>query len=93
MVAAGIPPPQTQVEFPALHIRVDMGWPEWRVALEYDGVQHWADARQRAWDLERIALLEAHGWAVIRVSAAMMGRPQVIVDRVRTKLQKAGCPL
>lgn len=26
-------------------------------------------------------------------SAAMMGRPQVIVDRMRTKLQKAGCPL
>lgn len=25
VVAAGIPPPQTQVEFPALHIRVDMG--------------------------------------------------------------------
>lgn len=93
VVAAGIPPPQTQIEFPALRIRVDMGWPQWRVALEYDGVQHWADARQRAWDIERIALLEAQGWTVIRVSAAMMGRPQVIVDRVRTKLLQAGCPL
>ena len=37
--------------------------------------------------------MEAQGWTVIRLSAAMMGRPQVIVDRVRTKLLQAGCPL
>jgi len=69
-----------------------MGWREWRVAVEYDGVQHWSDRRQRSWDIERIALLEGAGWVVVRVSAEMMSRPHVIVERVRAKLRAAGCP-
>ena len=91
LVLAGFPKPQMQIEFRDLHIRVDMGWPEWKVAVEYDGIQHWTDGRQRSWDIERIALLEAAGWTVIRVSAEMLARPHVIVERVRTKLRAAGC--
>ncbi|MGY4710766.1 DUF559 domain-containing protein [Mycolicibacterium sp. CBM1] len=93
IVGGGLPPPETQIEFPYLRIRVDMGWREWKVAVEYDGVQHWTDRRQRAWDIERIAHLEAAGWVVVRVSAEMMSRPTVIVDRVAGKLRAAGCPL
>lgn len=93
LVAGGLPRPETQIRFADLHIRVDMGWDEWGVAVEYDGVQHWADARQRAWDIERIALLEAAGWTVIRVSADMMARPHLIVARVRDKLRARGCPV
>ena len=94
---AGVPRPETQIEFRddygAPRIRIDMGWPQWRVAVEYDGVQHWADRRQRSWDIERIAILEAMGWTVIRVSAEMLDRPNVIVERVTTKLRAAGCPI
>ncbi|ORA85306.1 hypothetical protein BST27_30630, partial [Mycobacterium intermedium] len=89
LVGAGLPRPETQIEFHNLHprvIRVDMGWREWKVAVEYDGIQHWDDPEQRAWDIERIALLEEAGWIVIRVSAAMLRRPHVIVDRVRVRL-------
>lgn len=93
LVAQGIPRPQTQIEFHDLRIRVDMGWPEWKVAVEYDGIQHWTDSRQRSWDIERIALLEALGWTVIRVSAEMLSRPDSVIERVRTKLRAAGCPL
>lgn len=93
LVGAGLPRLETQIEFRDLHIRVDMGWREWRVAVEYDGIQHWTDGRQRAWDLERIAQLEAAGWVIVRVSADMMKRPEVIVERVRTKLRAAGCPI
>ena len=93
LVSGGLPVPDTQIEFRDLHIRVDMGWPEWQVAVEYDGVQHWTDSRQRAWDIDRIALLEAAGWVVVRVSAAMMHRPKVILERVRAKLRAAGCPI
>jgi very-short-patch-repair endonuclease len=39
-----------------------MGWRQSKVAVEYDGVQHWDNARQRSWDIDRIALLEAMGW-------------------------------
>jgi len=94
LVDAGLPRPQTQIEFRdrrgRVRVRADMGWREWRVAVEYDGLQHWTDARQRSWDIERIALLEASGWTVVRVSAEMFSRPGVIVDRIAAKLRAAG---
>ncbi|MCV7230373.1 DUF559 domain-containing protein [Mycolicibacterium komossense] len=97
LVGAGLPKPETQIEFfddfGEAFIRVDMGWRQWQVAVEYDGIQHWADPQQRAWDIERITLLEAMGWVVIRVSARMMSRPLAIVERVRAKLRAVGCPI
>ncbi|GAB7143850.1 DUF559 domain-containing protein [Mycobacterium riyadhense] len=91
LVAAGLPKPETQIEFRDLHIRVDLGWREWKVAVEYDGIQHWENRYQRSWDIERIALLEAAGWTVIRVSAEMLSRrPAAIVARVTTKLRERG---
>ena len=93
IAGGGLPRPETQIEFHELHIRVDMGWRAWKVAVEYDGVQHWTDRRQRSWDIERIALLEAAGWVVIRVSAEMMTRPQAILHRISEKLRSRGCPI
>jgi len=26
--------------------RIDMGWPEWKVGVEYEGEQHWTDPKQ-----------------------------------------------
>jgi REase_MTES_1575 len=95
LVGAGLPPPETQIEFTdefgIARIRVDMGWRNWRVAVEYDGGQHWSDRKQRSWDIDRIAMLEAMGWAIVRVSAEMLARPEVIIERVRGKLRAAGC--
>ena len=97
LVRAGLPPPETQIqfvdEFGVTRIRVDMGWQKWKVAVEYDGVQHWSDRYQRSWDIDRVAMLEALGWVVVRVSAEMMTRPQVIIERVTAKLRAAGCLL
>lgn len=93
LVRAGLPKPQTQIEFPDLRIRVDLGWRQWKVAVEYDGIQHWSNRRQRSWDIERIALLEAAGWTVVRVSAEMLSHPDVVVERVRAKLRAVGCPI
>jgi hypothetical protein len=97
LIGAGLPPPETQIEFSdelgIARIRVDMGWRNWRVAVEYDGVQHWSDRHQRSWDIDRIAMLEAMGWAIVRVSAEMLARPEVIIERVRGKLRAAGCIL
>ncbi len=93
LVQGGLPMPESQIRFPHLRIRVDLGWREWKVAVEYDGIQHWSDSKQRAWDIERIALLEAEGWTVVRVSARMLIEPTAIVERVRGKLRAAGCPV
>jgi hypothetical protein len=95
LVGAGLPTPETQIEFfdefGHAFIRVDIGWREWKVAVEYDGIQHWENRFQRSWDIDRIAILEAMGWVVVRVSAEMLSRPDVIVERVRAKLRAAGC--
>jgi Protein of unknown function (DUF559) len=91
LVGAGLPRPETQIEFPELRIRVDMGWREWKVAVEYDGIQHWENRYQRSWDIERISLLEAAGWSVIRISAEMLSRrPMAVVERVEDKLAERG---
>jgi hypothetical protein len=91
LVGAGLPKPETQIEFRELRIRIDMGWREWKVAVEYDGIHHWENRFQRSWDIERIALLEAVGWSVIRVSAEMLSRrPMVVVERVKDKLVERG---
>jgi very-short-patch-repair endonuclease len=96
LMRGGLPRPQTQICFSDVYgnvlIRVDMGWPEWKVAVEYDGEQHWTDARQRAWDIERLVIAEAEGWAVVRVSSDMMSRPNIMVERVAQKLRDAGWP-
>src|SRR5690242_9228506 len=47
LVAAGFPRPVTQIVVrdddghPVY--RLDMGWPQYKVAVEYDGAQHWTD--------------------------------------------------
>jgi len=97
IVDAGLPSPETQIEFRdrfgRVRVRVDIGWREWQVAVEYDGAQHWTDGRQRSWDIDRIALLEESGWVVIRVSADLLKRPDVVLQRIVAKLRAAGCPI
>ncbi|WP_163702025.1 endonuclease domain-containing protein [Mycolicibacterium sarraceniae] len=97
LIGAGQPAPETQIEFfddyGEAIIRVDMGWRKWKVAVEYDGIQHWTDGKQRSWDIDRIAILELLGWMVVRVSADMLRRPEVIIQRVTAKLRAASCPL
>jgi hypothetical protein len=98
LVQAGLPPPRTQIEvfdddgyFVA---RLDIGWEDWKVAVEFDGAQHWTDTRQRSRDIDRIAELQALGWTVIRVSGEMLrSRPLTVVERTRSALRAAGCPL
>jgi very-short-patch-repair endonuclease len=68
-----------------------MGWQKWRVAVEYDGAQHWLDPAQRTRDNDRWALLTARGWTVIRVGSNLLrNRPDVVVARVIDALRQAG---
>lgn len=98
LVGGGLPRPQTQIEvlndWGAVVARIDMGWEEWKVGVEFDGAHHWTDPAQRTRDIDRLAELEARSWAIIRVSADMLRhRPHVIVARTRSALLAAGCPL
>jgi len=67
LVRDGLPPPVTQIRVGRR--RIDMGWPEWKVAVEYDGEQHWTNPENHADDIERLEYLAAQGWIIVRVSA------------------------
>ncbi|WP_096286965.1 DUF559 domain-containing protein [Mycobacterium ahvazicum] len=98
LIRGGLPRPQTQIVvrnmWGAMLARIDMGWEEWLVGVEYDGAQHWTDSRIRANDIDRTAELERRGWRLVRVSADLLRhRPDVVVDRARRALLAVGCPL
>jgi Protein of unknown function (DUF559) len=98
LVAGGPPRPQSQIgvltDWGRVIARIDMGWEEWKVGVEFDGTHHWLDAAQRTKDIDRLADLEARGWIIVRVSADLLRhRPGVVVARVRCALLAAGCPL
>lgn len=46
----------------------DLGYPELRIAIEYEGDHHRSSATQFATDIERRQLLEAEGWIVLQVT-------------------------
>ena len=87
LIDAGLPTPQTQIRvfnaFGDLIGRIDMGYEEFRVGIEYDGPQHWTDPERRARDIDRQAELEAEGWIIIRVSSDLLhNRTRTFVVRV-----------
>lgn len=94
LLRGGLPTPATQVEVfddGRFVARVDLGYDEWKVAIEFDGAQHWLDPVQRTRDIDRIADLEAAQWRVIRVSAELLRlRPHVVIARVEAALRAAG---
>ncbi|MCV7347367.1 endonuclease domain-containing protein [Mycolicibacterium rhodesiae] len=96
IVRSGLPIPTTQIkvldEFGHLIARLDMGWPQWRVAVEFDGAQHWLDPAQRTRDINRFAELEECGWRIIRVNSQLLrNAPGLVVERAVTALGAAGC--
>lgn len=73
VVGNGLPRPQTQIpvrdEFGQIIARVDMGWEDLKIAVEYDGDHHWQNRRQLSRDIRRTEDLRELGWIVIRVTA------------------------
>lgn len=86
--ASGLPTPVAQFRVHDEHgfiARVDFGWPEHKVALEYDGLWH-AEAGQFAKDRRRLNRLQAAGWRVVFVTAADLARPLELVARIAAAL-------
>ena len=90
----GFPRPETQ--FPVLDgsrpvAFLDLAYPEYGVAVEYDGDHHRTDRRTYVKDIARLRMLEQRDWIVIRVIAE--DRPDAWLSRVATALRKRGCPI
>ncbi|MDR3658100.1 MAG: DUF559 domain-containing protein [Mycobacterium sp.] len=95
LVDAGLPRPQTQIrvfdDYGDFVARIDMGYEELRVGIEYDGPQHWTDAEQRDRDIDRYSALLDLGWVIIRVSSDLIRyRLGTFVARVVAAMRAAG---
>ncbi|WP_404434391.1 endonuclease domain-containing protein [Microbacterium lacus] len=96
IVRAGLPEPLLNWELRhpsgSFAARLDMAFPQYRVAVEYDG-RHHAETEQFARDADRWAEIEGLGWTLIRVLAHHFDYPQRdIVARVRNVLVTRGWP-
>ncbi|MFG6403983.1 endonuclease domain-containing protein [Microbacterium sp. P04] len=70
--------------------RVDLAYPRWKIAIEYEGAQHLLDAGQWRRDIERYERLTAEGWLVIRVTKEeLFTTPASLVARVRRAIARA----
>ncbi len=90
LTLAGLPPPVPQYEVRAgghLLARVDLAWPEPRVAVEYDGLWH-AEARQLIHDRRRLNRLQAAGWYVHHVTVGDLPHLDTVVAQLRRALRQ-----
>jgi very-short-patch-repair endonuclease len=92
LVLAGLPRPVTQHEIRhdgRFVARADLAWPQWRVAVEYDGAWH-DDSERFHRDRERLNRMQAAGWVVLLITARRFhGDFDGFVAEVRTALRAA----
>jgi hypothetical protein len=90
---AGPREPDVAVPVPVggdLFVHPDLAWPEYRVALEYDGAGH-RSARQHAIDVARHEVLVDQRWSVTHVVARdLYTRPSSVVAMAIRRLRAAG---
>jgi very-short-patch-repair endonuclease len=70
--------------------RVDLAFPDQRVAVEYDGLWH-AEDGQFARDRQRLNRINAADWVVLHVTAADLRTPRALVARLRLLLAAREC--
>lgn len=95
LIDAGLPAPTTQYRVLDDHGqfigRVDMAYEDVRVAIEYDGEQHWTDPAIRARDIDKgVAYVDAR-WYVVRAGSDLLyKRRATFIARVETPLRERG---
>jgi hypothetical protein len=92
LVLAGLPTPEINVDvYDSRGVflgRADMVFRGHRLILEYEGLQHLLDADQWERDIQRVRLLEAAGWRVMRVTRADLRDPRSLIDLIRAHLAR-----
>jgi Protein of unknown function (DUF559) len=92
VVEAGFPPPVVQFSVCDLDGRViwrlDMAWPDLRIALEYDGYE--AHAGRAVQDEAREEDLRNRGWIVVRARAADLRNPGRVLDELTVAFRQRG---
>jgi hypothetical protein len=90
LTTCGLPSPQTQykIRFQQNDYRVDLAYPNERVAIEYDGFVPHSQKSQFERDRQRQNAFVLNGWTVLRFTAVdLRDRPYGIVREVRDALR------
>jgi len=84
---AGLPTPKVNVDiFDSRGVflaRADLLFREYKLILEYEGLQHLTDRAQWQRDIDRTHALEDEGWRILRVTAEDLRDPRRLFDRIR----------
>jgi hypothetical protein len=93
LIASDLPDPRPQLPIRDRGGRTvahaDLGYEEWKVAMEYEGRQH-AERRQFARDLNRYSLMAADGWLVLRFGQDDLAHRGRVLTRVAGALRSRG---
>jgi hypothetical protein len=96
LIKAGFPRPQTQItviDDDGNVWRIDMGWPEYLVGVDFEGAHHWTNPKQRTKDVVRYAVLPELGWIDVRLTSGILhNNPQPFLNRVGAALIARRCP-
>lgn len=95
LIDAGLPAPSTQLvirgRYGEFIARVDMAYEAVKVAIEYDGPQHWTDPKTRQRDIDKGVELNDLDWGLIRLSRDLLYyRRATYIRRVETLLRGRG---
>jgi very-short-patch-repair endonuclease len=94
LMLAGLPRPVVQlpVMVGSITLHPDLAWPEYLVAIEYDGQWH-DEPGQMHRDRRRLNKLVAAGWAVLHVTSERLRRDfRGVVAEARATLRARGWP-
>lgn len=90
IVDAGLPEPQTQcpVLVEGRLFSADLGYPQWRIAIEHEGSYHFEGGVEQARrDIERHEAMAAAGWIVLRTTAVDLRDPRDFIARLARAIE------
>jgi len=91
-VTGGLPDPIPNLRVTPL-LMFDLAWPQWRVALDYQGDSH-RSASQFARDVRRIDDARHIGWDLMQVTKSdLFDHPFDLLGRLRSRLAERGAPV
>lgn len=82
LIENGLPEPVVQYEVWAGRQflgRTDLAYPEWKIAIEYEGDGHRTDKEQWRKDIQRQRHLESEGWIVLRLTQADLDAKELLL--------------
>lgn len=92
MAFAGLPLPEPNgaIALGDVVVHGDLWLPAYRVAIEYEGVQHQEARGQYISDIDRYALYRRHGVGYVQVTKELARQPRTLIRRVHAELRASG---